>query len=296
LFFCHGEGLQAEKLAQMSAEDISFIFNVARINFGCQYTTLTGGEPLLRSDIIDIAARIYSNFGKITLTTNGVLLEEKIDIGNYLKRLNISLHSIDPTLYGIVTGRSDVFHKVVCGLEHFRRCFPDVEICINVTLLRSYNFTKDSIDALLNFASKLNASVKFIELYSSSLDEFVSIKEMESHLLLNGFVPAASTRRKKNYSKGSLMVGLTKIFCASANDYDKPSYYCLANNDLFISPDGKIKPCRHNKEEIDILPEALDRDSKGLSSKLSLAFSMLGKDCCSLNIEKSVDIVKCIQI
>jgi hypothetical protein len=92
------------------------------------------------------------------------------------------------------------------------------------------------------------------------------------------------------------MVGLTKIFCASANDYDKPSYYCLANNDLFISPDGKIKPCRHNKEEIDILPEALDRDSKGLSSKLSLAFSMLGKDCCSLNIEKSVDIVKCIQI
>lgn len=297
-FFCHGEGLQTEKSDLMSAEDIGFVFNIARLYFGSEHTTLTGGEPLLRSDIIEIAAGLYRNLGKVTLTTNGVLLGDRMYIGNYLERLNVSIHSVNPEMYRTITKQPDVFHRVVYGLKQFRRCFPDMEIRINATLLRGYNSAEGDIDSILEFASRLNASVKFVELYPSVAKEFMSIEEVADYLLRRGFAPTISTTRKRNYSNGFIEVGLTKIFCASANDYYDQSAYCAANNDLFVSPDGKIKPCRHNPVEIDILPEAQNRDSKGLYRKLSTAFSLLGKNCCLPDFGKDIpsSVFKCTKI
>lgn len=296
-FFCHGEGLQTGKTDLMSAEDISFVFDVARFHFGCNRTTLTGGEPLLRPDIIDIAAKLYQNLGKVTLTTNGVLLADKINIGNYLERLNISIHSVDPHMYGVITKNRDAYPKMIYGLNQFKQRFPNVEIRVNATLLKGYNSAEDDIDDLLEFASKLNASVKFVELYPPTADEFIPVEEAECYLLRRGFGRISSTTRKKDYSNGFLEVGLTKIFCSSANDHDDPSAYCETNNDLFVSPDGKIKPCRHNPMEIDILPETKDRDSEGICQKLSRAFSLLGKHCYLLEPAKELSVgVKCVRV
>lgn len=296
-FFCHGEGLQEKKISLLDADDIAFVFDASYKYFGCDLTTLTGGEPLLRSDIIDIAKKLFYNSGKVTLATNGFLLEDRMAIGNYIDRLNVSIHSLNPKTYELITQRSGAFNKVINSLIDFRQNFPSIKIRLNSTLLRGYNFSKEAIEEVLKFANRIDASVKFVELYPPTADEFVPVKSMENYLLRHKFLPIASTTRKKDYSDGLCQVGLTKIFCSSASDYDDPSAYCAANNDLFISPDGRIKPCRHNPKEIDILSEIKNRDSDGLYQKLSLAFSLLGQDCCVAKQKKNRSVgVKCTRV
>lgn len=278
--FCHGEGLglHLKKKELLFADDIDFIFNVGRLYFGFEHTTLTGGEPLMRRDIIDIAEKIKRNFGKVTLTTNGLLLLEKIYIGNYLDRLNISIHSLNEREYEKISRRKKVFHKIIYGLEQFRSKFANVKIRLNVTLVKGINDNEKNINELINFASRLNASIKFIEFYPMESRFFVPLDEIEKVILCKGFKPIVSMTRKKNYHNGIIEIGLTKIFCALIVQSNDPSF-CSDNNDLFISPYGTIKPCRHNQLEIDIIPEIKRRDYSGLHKKLLLAFSALREDC-----------------
>lgn len=280
--FCHNEGLHSKKKEILVADDIDFVFNVGRLYFGFEHTTLTGGEPLMRRDIIDIAEKIKRNFGKVTLTTNGLLIMEKIYIGNYLDRLNISIHSLSEKEYEKISRKKKVFHKVVYGLEQFRSKFANVKIRLNVTLVKGVNFNEKNINELINFASRLNASIKFIEFYPPESKLFVPLDEIEKVIICKGFKPIISMTRKKNYHNGVIEIGLTKIFCALIGESNDPSF-CSDNNDLFISPSGTIKPCRHNQLEIDIMPEVQSRDSLGLHKKLLLAFSVLREDCILLN-------------
>ncbi len=277
--FCHGEGLQTVKRDALSIEDFRFIFNVARSQFGFDYTTLSGGEPLVRSDIVEIAAGLYYDSGKTTLTTNGFFLDEKLYIGNYIKRLNVSIHSFNRDVYESIVGRSNVFHRVIYGLKKFRSKYPEVEIRLNTTVVRGLNSGEKDIDDLLKFASRLGASIKFVELYPSSCSGFFPIKEVEIMLMQRGFKQFISPTRKRDYSDGVIEVGLTKIFCAAAADSEIPSRFCNENNDLFVSPDGMLKPCRHNLMEVDILPEVRERDAEKLFLKLKKAFELLGKNC-----------------
>jgi len=172
--FCHGEGLQTIRPELLDVEDINFIFNTARLRLGFESTTLTGGEPLIRQDIEEVAKRLYENFGKVTITTNGFLLSKKICIGNYVDRVNVSIHSLNKETYEMLSGRKDVLQVVIYGLQKLRDCFPKLDIRINTTLIKNINSDKESINELLSFASRLNASIKFIEMYPSSLNQFVS--------------------------------------------------------------------------------------------------------------------------
>lgn len=278
--FCHGEGLglHLKKKEFLVADDIDFIFNVGRLYFGFEHTTLTGGELLMRRDIINIAEKIKRNFGKVTLTTNGLLLLEKVYIGNYLDRLNISIHSLNEREYEKISRRKNVFHKIIYGLEQFRSKFANIKIRLNVTLVRGINDNEKNINELINFASRLNASIKFIEFYPMESRFFVPLDEIEKVILCKGFKPIVSMTRKKNYHNGIIEIGLTKIFCALIVQSNDPSF-CSDNNDLFISPYGTIKPCRHNQLEIDIIPEIKRHDYSGLHKKLLLAFSALREDC-----------------
>ena len=210
------------------------------------------------------------------------LLNKRICIGNYVDRVNVSIHSLDKKTYETLSGRKDVLHVVIYGLQKLRNCFPKLDIRINTTLIKGINSDKESINELLSFASRLNASIKFIEMYPSNLDQFVSINEVEKLLIKQNFVPIVSTTRKRNYSNGMIEVGLTKIFCEVVNAQLNPITFCAENNDLFVSPDGTIKPCRHASAEVDILPETKNRDVDGLHQKLLLAYSMLRNNCVML--------------
>lgn len=251
--FCHKEGQQIAKKDLLLAEDYRYLFSIVKENFGWNTTTLTGGEPLVRCDIEDIIAELYKEGADITITTNGFLLQERLYVGNYIRKINLSMHTMKPNVYENIVQRKNSFHKVVYGIKRFRQLYPDVSICLNLTLVRGVNSDESDILDILKFAESINADVKFIELFPPNADDVVPSGEIEKILIRNGFSSLTSNTRKSNYTRNNITASITKIFCAAALQSDDPGMFCKQNNDLFVSPDGKIKPCRFNMREVDLL-------------------------------------------
>jgi len=111
--YCHDEGLgpvarpRAPHSEEISPQEVERIVGVAR-EFGVRSVKLTGGEPLVRSDLEEILARTVHLVADLSLTTNGSMLEGRAeslrDAG--LKRVNVSIDTRDPQLFRSIRGGS----------------------------------------------------------------------------------------------------------------------------------------------------------------------------------------------
>lgn len=276
--FCHGEGLQSNKHDLLTPSDFAFLFRTSKNLYGINTTTLTGGEPLIRNDVVEIAKLISEESGLVTLTTNGSLLKERSSIGNYISRINVSIHSLDEKKFESIVRRKGAFQKTLEGIISFRKVFPDTPICINSTITADSNGTALDVMRMVDFALSIRANIKFIELYPPDSDHYIPLKKVEEILIENKFEIQPDNNRivlKKGYTS----ITMTQIFCAKAKTENNPSLFCSDHNDLFVSPDGKIKPCRHNPFEVDILASVKSRNEALLQEHLNQSFSRLGHNC-----------------
>ena len=107
----------------LTADEIADIV-AAAARMGVTKVRLTGGEPLLRDDIVSLARRLSGIEGirELTMTTNGQLLSEYAEplAAAGMNRVNVSLDAVRPERYAQVTGGGDV-RRVLDGIEAARR-------------------------------------------------------------------------------------------------------------------------------------------------------------------------------
>ena len=72
---------------------------------------------MVRKDVIEIAKKLYQNGAKITLVTNGYLLDKKIDICKYLKRINLSIHTLNRESYEKIVCVKNTYNKVIENIK-----------------------------------------------------------------------------------------------------------------------------------------------------------------------------------
>ncbi len=129
---------------------------------GVERIRLTGGEPLLRKDLLQIVRGIASLPGlkDLSMTTNAQMLAEMAaDLKEAgLKRLNISMDTFKPALFHQLTGGS--LQKVLDGIQAAIAAGFD-PIKINVVLMRGVNDSE--IDDFINLTAKHEIDVRFIE-------------------------------------------------------------------------------------------------------------------------------------
>lgn len=125
---------------------------------------LTGGEPTVRKDFIDIAEALNNieSVRKLAFTTNGYKLPQRAqsyyDAG--LRAINISLDSLRPDQFKDIT-RHDRLHEVLDGVEaSFDAGFESVKL--NTVLLKGLN--DDELDHFIDFVEDKPVSLRFIEL------------------------------------------------------------------------------------------------------------------------------------
>jgi cyclic pyranopterin phosphate synthase len=157
-----------EWLARQSILGLDEIVRVARVAAAAGITTfrLTGGEPLLRRDIVDVVralAAIESPDGpvQIAMTTNGIrlpeLLPDLIDAG--LARLNISIDTLDRERFAALTRRDrldDVLEAIAAAAASGLR-----PLKLNAVAMRGVN--DDELVDLVAFAMAHGAQMRFIE-------------------------------------------------------------------------------------------------------------------------------------
>jgi cyclic pyranopterin phosphate synthase len=133
------------------------------ISQGITEVRLTGGEPLLRPDIVEIVSRINSleNPPELSMTTNGVALAKvaKELAAAGLKRINISLDTLDWERFKRLTFR-DRYDDVIDGIAAARAAGL-APIKINTVLMKDIN--GDEAIPLLKWALKENLNLRFIE-------------------------------------------------------------------------------------------------------------------------------------
>jgi cyclic pyranopterin phosphate synthase len=160
--FCHMEGTE-RSMQYMTPEQIEDVVRVAA-SHGVNKIKFTGGEPLLREDIIEIVKRTRKHItGNISITTNGVELPKlayKLKEAG-LDRVNISMHAIDEYNFHFITGTKKDFLPVVKrGIEAAKEAGLG-PIKINFVLMKNIN--EGEVDSMIKFCAENKCIFQLIE-------------------------------------------------------------------------------------------------------------------------------------
>lgn len=133
------------------------------VRLGARKVRLTGGEPLLRAEIESLVSALASLPGveDLALTTNGYRLAEKAPAlaAAGLRRLTLSLHSLDPTIFGQLNGLDLPLEVVLQGLEAALQA--GLQLKINMVVMKGVN--DHEIVEMARFARDHAAVIRFIE-------------------------------------------------------------------------------------------------------------------------------------
>ncbi len=247
--YCHREGLDKEEI-EMTPEEIERIVRVLA-RFGISKIKITGGEPLVREDIVEIVRRIRSIEGieEISMVTNGYYLEEyaKPLKNAGLDRINVSLDTLDPNKYKMLTGCNNL-EKVLRGIEEAYHAGLS-PIKINVVVLKDIN--DDEIFKIIRKFSRRGFVIQLIELIDSNKEFFekhhLDLNIIEEYLerISQRIIVRKMHARKRFYINGAEIE--TVKFIHNKN-------FCANCNRIRITPDGKFKPClMRNDNLVDFL-------------------------------------------
>lgn len=269
-FYCHKEGEDYKAATEMTPEEIERVVRMVT-SFGVRNVKLTGGEPLLRKEVLEIVRRISGIpiVREVAMTTNGVHLKQlaKALKENGLKRVNVSLSTLKPETYKTITG-TNVLNKVIDGVKEASRVglFP---IKLNMVVLNRVN--EDQVWNMVDFAKENSLILQLIE-FESPNDEDEDYKKYHSDLVgleaeLKKIAEKVTTRRMQNRRKYFLGSGEVEVVRPMHN-----TKFCSNCNRLRITSDGKFKPCLFRSDNlIDFLTPmrsgASDEDLKQLFMK-----------------------------
>ncbi len=238
----------------LSYEEI-YTVALAAAELGIDKVRLTGGEPLVRSGLpklIQMLAHIDA-INDISLTTNGLLLSryaaELKRAG--LRRVNVSLDTLKPDKFELITRRNSNLSGVLEGIEAARSVGLN-PVKINVVVMAGIND-----DELLDFATKTideGWHVRFIELMlpvgvSTTASQLVSVSNMRRRLKLLGelepCLPSVGNGPAKYFRFPHARGTLGFITPVS-------EHFCFGCNRLRLTSDGKLRPCLLAEDEIDL--------------------------------------------
>lgn len=259
--YCHAEG-EVNPKEQMSTDEIAELMRVGA-QFGIRSVKFTGGEPMLRQDLVDIIRSVPPGI-ESSLTTNGTLLAPKAaDLKEAgLARVNVSLDTLRPERYRRITGK-DCLEDALEGIDAAIHVGL-TPVKINMVLLDGIN--EDEIDDFMAFVrGKRDLVLQIIELMEFNKCRFhgdVDSVEQE----LNERATRVVTRRMHHRKKYCLDGAEVEVVRPLHN-----TEFCAFCNRLRVTSDGNLKPCllrtdnlvnirgKHGKELEDAFREAVSR-------------------------------------
>jgi len=237
-------------------EEILRVVMIA-VKMGIKKVRITGGEPLVRRGVIDFIAtlNLIEGIEDISLTTNGILLEdvaERLSTAG-VKRINISLDSLDPEKYSRITRGGDV-HAVLRGIRKVHETgFSPIKI--NIVAIKGFND-----DEVLKFAELTldkPYQIRFIELMPlgfagmENLGKFLSNDLIKEEIGRHYELKALEGSRKKSDGPANMYQikgGTGKIGFISPLSH----HFCDTCNRLRLTADGHLRACLLLDDEIDL--------------------------------------------
>jgi len=238
----------------LSYEELLKVLRVA-VDLGVRKVRLTGGEPLLRSDVEKLIGRLLQIPGlrDVRLTTNGTLLAEKA--GSLyragVRKVNVSLDSLRPERFREITG-VDLLDRVWRGIEQTLNLGFE-RIKLNMVVMRGVN--DDELTDFAELSRKLPIQVRFIEFMPIGADTgwgpelYLPAHEIMRKLAVAGPLepveaenldgPARIYRQPGSLGTLGFISPISEHFCARCNR-------------LRLTAQGRLRSCLLNDLETDL--------------------------------------------
>ena len=239
----------------LSFEEIESIVRVMA-QMGLRRVRLTGGEPLVRPNLVDLVQRLTAIPGieDIALSTNGVLLAplagELLAAG--VRRVNISLDSLEPDRIDAIARRPGVHDRILQGISAAESAgFSPIKI--NVVVMRGRN--DDELEDFARLTIDRPLHVRFIEVMpvganlGVSANEYVSSFEILDRLRgLGDLVPVEGPpgNGPATYFRYPDAAGTVGVITPMSHNY------CDRCNRVRLTADGQLRPCLFGSIQTDL--------------------------------------------
>ena len=247
--YCMPEaGVYKKRHEDMLTEDEMVTAVTAAAQLGIRKLRITGGEPLVKKNILSICRRTAAVPGidEVCVTTNGVLLKDFAENlkKSGVKRMNISLDTLNGEKFRRIT-RGGNLQAVLSGIDAalsagFRK------IKINAVLMGGFN--DDEINELAQLTMKRSVDVRFIELMPMVDTGYKDFDYLPASVVLDrvpGLEPLSVDGVAKLYRLPGAVGNVGLISPVSDN-------FCDGCNRIRLTADGRFKPCLHAPEEFSV--------------------------------------------
>jgi cyclic pyranopterin phosphate synthase len=256
----------------------------AFVRLGVRKLRLTGGEPLVRRNIMWLINRLGEHLktgalDELTITTNGSQLGKMADqlYAAGMRRINVSLDTLDPEKFVAIT-RWGKYDKVMAGLDAADRA--GLKVKINAVALKGVN--DDEFDHMVEWCGKRGYDFTFIEVMpmgdmgeNQRVDQYLPLSMVRAELQKNWTLedidyntggPARYVRVKETGGRIGFITPMTHNFCESCNRVRLTCtgtlYMCLGQDDA-----ADLREPLRASESDELLQqailEAIDRKPKG---------------------------------
>lgn len=263
--YCMAEKMQfLPKRDLLTIEELDTVSR-AFIERGVQKIRITGGEPLVRKGMPELFERLGSYLGRglneLTLTTNATLLEQNAEMlaRNGVKRINVSLDSLDPDTFARVTRRGKL-DQVLAGID--AALDAGLKIKINTVALKHENVSQ--LPRMIEWAHSKGMDLTLIEVMplgetgEDRIDQYIplpmvrdqlekewTLRDVDADLANAG--PSRYVRIEETGGKLGFITPLTNNFCAGCNR-------------VRVTCTGRIYMCLGQDDHIDLRSALRDSD------------------------------------
>lgn len=230
---------------------------------GVRHVRLTGGEPLVRKELLEIAQRLgaISGIEEISLSTNASRLRQLArDLRSAgVSRLNISLDSLDPATFTRITGGGEL-DKVLDGIQAATEAgFQPLKI--NMVVMKGIN--DHEVEAMVAYCQQHGLALRFIETMPIGRNgieanhHFIPLREVEARLRRqHGLHPAAmrgsGPARYFQVDDSGLVVGFIT---------PQSQHFCDTCNRVRLSAEGDLHLCLGKENRAPLRPLLLQGES-----------------------------------
>ncbi|MGM9615325.1 MAG: GTP 3',8-cyclase MoaA [Oscillospiraceae bacterium] len=246
--YCMPDGVCQRKHSEiLSFEEIAEIV-AAAAELGISKIRITGGEPLVRRDCVELCRMIgaIDGINEIDMTTNGTLLPR---YAGELKaagvhRVNISIDSLEPAKYAQITG-GGVLRDALAGIEAAAEAGLE-PIKLNTVLIGGFN--DDEIPAFVELTRRMPIEMRFIELMP-----------MGGHFGKEAYLPGDTVlQRVPELRELPHNGGVARLYALPGGQgrvgliSPLSRHFCGSCNRLRLTSEGNLKPCLHSDQEIPV--------------------------------------------
>jgi len=275
--YCMAEEMTFLPKAQLlSLEEIAIIAErfVAR---GINKIRLSGGEPLVRRDVAELARRLGRQIGhgldELTMTTNGTRLAQYANdlVAAGIQRINVSLDSRDPAVFRHITRHGDV-GQVIAGI--FAARDAGLQIKINMVALNGLN--DQEIAPMLRWCGENGFDLSLIETMplgavdEDRADRFLPLTEVLTDLaarfsLTRDDHRSAGPARYWKVAPWGMRLGIISPLTAN---------FCDGCNRVRLTTEGKLYMCLGQDDHVDLKRVLRDTGVHGLDAALDTALRL----------------------